>query len=271
MIDDQVILPEPDTIAENQHDQTVTEGHDLDEQEYIADADTAEETPEEAQALPQEPESKAERNWREMRERTQRLERERDDAINLLKRIEQEAMAYQQQQQKPAKQEQSIYDIDDDEIIEGRHLKTLVKNEIETAKKTITQYQRQYEESLVEKQIKETYSDWDQVVNHETVKKLNELYPDVAYSLSLNPDLKKKASSTYTIMKNLGISSTSDNLYDQDRKRAQTNLSKPRSSIAAAPQQGNSPLNKANAFATGATQEDLKRLYEEMIASANSQ
>lgn len=213
----------------------------------------------------QKAESKSERNWREMRERTNRLERERDEAVNLLKQIEQEALKYQQQ---PAKQEKSVLDIDDDEIIEGRHLKSLIKNELESIKKNVSTYQRQQEETTVERHIRDKYSDWDEVVNNDTVRRLNEEYPDIAYSLSLNNDLKKKATSTYTIMKKLGIATGTTN--EVEHKRAQTNMAKPRSSNSAGAQYGSSPLNKANAFAAGFTEEDRQRLYREMLESANS-
>lgn len=264
MNNDQVIYPEPDTVSQGQLEPNIV---DTQETEVIEE-ESQDHTPDTQQEeYPSRTESKNDRNWREMRERTERLEKERNDAVNLLRRIEEEALKYQQQQQAPVQKqkEQSILDIDDDEIIEGRHLKALVKQEFEALRKQ----QTRYEESSIEREIKERYNDWDNVVNHETVKRLNEEYPDIAYSLSLNNDLKKKATSTYTIMKKLGIAPDTSSDYNQ--RKVQENLSKPRSSQVAAPQYGSTPLNKANAFAQGMSESDMKRLYEEMIQSAGSQ
>jgi len=65
------------------------------------------------------------------------------------------------------------------------------------------------------------------------------------------------------MVKKLGIYKP-DN-YEKDRAHVATNANKPRSSASISPQQGDSPLSNANAFADGLTPELKKKLYAEML------
>jgi hypothetical protein len=55
---------------------------------------------------------------------------------------------------------------------------------------------------------------------------------------------------------------------NQDKERAERNLAKPRPLASVAASQGNdSPLQRANAFANGLTEELKAQLHKEMIES----
>ncbi len=205
-----------------------------------------------------EPES--ERNFRELREKVKRIERERDEATSILRQIEQSALQQQSAQQVPPKDDVSSYS--DDDLLEGRHL----KQEVNSIRKKMEEYQRKVNEQTVEMQLKAQFPDFEKVMTYENVTEIRRVDPEMAQSLYANPDLKSQAIATYKQIKRLGIAKE-DN-YSPDRDRANRNSSKPRASVSLSPQEGDSPLSRANAFANGLTPELKEQLYKEMKQKA---
>jgi hypothetical protein len=210
-------------------------------------------------------------SFQELRQRVEQAEKERNEAVGFIRQLEQ--IAYQQQQ---AQQPQYIQpepevvspSYDDDDIIEGRHLKA----EFSSLKKELQEYKKQTEESrriaesnAIENRLRTKYNDFDSVVTYENIQKLRELKPEIAASLHQTQDLYSKAAATYTILKDLGIA-RSPVAYQADHQRAQENLNKPKavSSIGTT-----SALSHASDFASGPLTEDRKRqIYEQMLANS---
>lgn len=194
-------------------------------------------------------ESDKDKNFRELREKVARIERERDELAVHLKK------------QEPAPEEDDIT-IGDDDIAEGKHLKKQGKRLKALEKKLEEQTKILYEQTA-EARIKAQYPDFDKVVSNETLSLLRETYPELAETLNSTSNIYNKASAAYTMVKKLGLY-TPDN-YAQDRAQVTNNATKPRSSASVSPQQGESPLSNANAFANGLTPELKKKLYAEML------
>ena len=79
-------------------------------------------------------------------------------------------------------------------------------------------------------------------------------------------DLYSTAVSAYTMIKNLGIAPKGDDFMVQ-KAQAQKNAAKPKPLASVNPQQGESPLSKANAFANGLTDDLKAQLLKEMYAA----
>lgn len=208
------------------------------------------------QAQSQEETSQA-RNFRQLRESKERAERERDEAYRMLREVE------FRKQQAPQQQEEENLDfsIAPDELAEGKHL-SKVDKKIKKLEQQIQSYQRRSYEDITEARIKSQYPDFDKVVSQDNINSLRNSYPELADTLNSSTDLYTKAISAYTLIKKLGIQP--DRSYDMDKEIAQRNAAKPRPLTSVSPQQGESPLTKANAFANGLT-EDLKlQLLKEM-------
>jgi len=240
-------LPEPmDQVVEQQQPEYV--------QEEVAQA--APEPQPVAQG-----ESDREKNLRILRERSERAERERDEAIKIMR-----DMAERVNQSKPASKEEEADDISlaDDSLVEGKHL-SAYKKELRKIKEQLSQYQQQSSAATTEVRLKTQYPDFDAVVSRDNVELLKDQYPEIAASLAANPDLYSKASATYTMLKKLGIAE--DPVSAADRERVQKNAAKPRPLVSVSPQQGASPLARANAFAEGLTPDLQKQLLKEMEAA----
>jgi hypothetical protein len=150
----------------------------------------------------------------------------------------------------------------DDELAEGKHL-AKVSNKIRKLEDQLKQYQQVSTEQTIEAQIKAQYPDFDKVVTKDTIEQLKNDYPDIAATINTSPDLKSKAITAYTLMKKLGI--YTEDIYEKDRLVAQKNSAKPRPVNSISPQQGETPLSRANAFANGLTEDLQKALHKEMI------
>lgn len=216
--------------------------------------------------------SNQEENWRRLREKQQLIERERDEARQRLKDLEEK---YKQQPQEPVQKagqqelmarKQSLMDqINDDDFIEGKTLKKLYK-ELEDTKSQLQQYHQATSEMAITNRLHAQYPDFDRVVNEQNIKLLRDMYPEIASTVeNSTSDLYNKALSAYTMIKRFGLYEDAD--YAKDRERAQKNAQKPRPLASVSPQQGDTPLSHANQFADGLTDELKKKLRRELYES----
>lgn len=206
--------------------------------------------------------SSKEDNFKALREARERAEWERD----LLK---QQMLEMQKNQRQPVEtvkpqeveKDEIDFNVEDDALIEGRHAKKLVQ-EIRKLKQQVEKTTYQSSQDATEAKIRAQFPDFEDVVSVENVAMLNQQYPDVAKMLKDTPDVYSKASSAYHIMKRFGI--YKDRSYDEEKMKAIKNSQKPRPLASVAPQQGDSPLSKANAFANGLTPELKAQMLKEM-------
>lgn len=205
----------------------------------------------EEQKEPTEPENDYAKNMRALREKAERLEKERDEALR----------SAQQSQPQSHPEEDDDFSFDPNELAEGKHLNKVSKK-IKKLESELKQYQQQSTYLAAENKIKSNYPDFDQVVNTDTLKTLKTTHPELAQAIDSSPDLYSKAVSAYTMIKKLEIKP--DSYFDADKERAKANSSKPRPAVSLAPQGGESPLSRANAFANGLTDELKEQLRKEM-------
>jgi hypothetical protein len=224
------------------------------DQTYSDTADNVEQIVEVASSSNEE--SRQEKNFRALRESKERAERERDDAVRLIREME----LQKQRQEIPVEEEDEMAA---DEIIEGRHL-SKVKKEIKQLRNEVKHYQQRAQEDLTEAKIKARFPDFEKIVTPENVALLKSQEPELADSINATSDIYTKAISAYNLIKRLGISAPDNSAYEIERQHAQRNAAKPRPLTSIAPQQGESPLSRANAFANGLTDELKKQLQKEM-------
>lgn len=201
-------------------------------------------------------ESLQEKNFRQLRESKQRLERERDEYARRLTALE--------QAQKPVEQREEELHLGADELVEGKHLHSYEKK-MKKMEQQLYDTEARLSAAATEARLAVQYPDFNKVVTRENLEALKEQYPELAQSLNSTPDLYAKAVSAYTLVKKMGIQESS--LYDADKAAIQKNANKPRPTASIAPQQADTPLSRANAFANGLTPELQKQLYKEMLDS----
>jgi hypothetical protein len=189
-------------------------------------------------------------NFKELRIQKARAERERDEALRLLKQ--------QQSVPQPIDDEPNL---NPDDLVEWKH----VQKKMNKLESQLKQYQQQSTVTSIKASLKSQYPDFDSVVSEENIKRLQDSYPEIAQTLNQSQDLYSGGVSAYTLIKKLGI--TGEEPYNEERDKAQRNASKPRSLASISPQQGDSPLSNANAFQNGLTEELAAQLRKEMAES----
>lgn len=230
-------------------DETNTQEQVIESQEPEA----IEETTESLQEQPQSSKPSPQESFRQLREQKERAERERDDLMRRFTEIESRQKELSQAAQKPLDP-----DYGDDDLIEGRHL----KKEREAIKKELDSYRSRMEELSTESRIKNNYPDFEGIVTNHSIEQLRKLYPSIAASINSNPNLYEKAEAAYAAIKQFGLYERTE--FNKDKELAQKNQQKPRTVSSLNPQQGETPLSRANAFANGLTPELERQLRKEV-------
>jgi hypothetical protein len=187
------------------------------------------------ESAPKEP-SKDE-NFARLREAKTRAERERDELHARLVELEKTM----QKKEEPA----------DDDYVEWRQVKG-----------HLNKIQQQLEQQTIEQRLKQQYPDIDQVITADAIATLNEREPELARAIRANSNQYEQAVAAYKALKRFGI--YQDPASRKQQERVEQNMSKPRSLNSLAPQEGESPLHKANAFADGLTDDLKAQLWKEM-------
>lgn len=249
--------------------------------EYLAETNddqpeqTEAEEVETVQAAPQK-ESSVSANMRALREAREKAERERDEMMRHVMQMQAQMQQNQKQEvhhHEPEPDVEDFADLDPDALVDGKYLNKLAKQqkqhrkEMQTLKEELYKQRTQSSEALVESRIKTQFPDFDKVVSKENVEVLNESYPELARTLRDTTDTYAKAVSAYKVIKQFGIHQEPAPI-DHDRVRAMKNAAKPRPLASVNPQQGDSPMSKANAFANGEfTKEMRENSWKEMQAA----
>lgn len=203
------------------------------------------------QEIPPKPQSnEAEINFARLRKENARIERERDEYARKIQQLE--------AQQKGAEEDFSIAP---DELVEGKHLSKYEKRVKELERK-VEEYKQNASASTDEIRLRAQYPDFDKVVTTENIELLRDLEPELASSINSDTNLSSKATAVYKLIKKFGI--YKEDNFKEDREHAQNNANKPRPLASVSPQQGDSPLSRANAFAQGLTDELKEQLRKEM-------
>lgn len=257
----QIAMPElPPEPVEQEVTEEITQEQAGFAQATAAAPDNAE-TSEVQEPVNQSPSSQ---HFKAVKQLKEKAERERDEAVR--RAAELEARYAQQQPQQPV--EDYNVDIGNDDLAEGKHLHKInkrVDNKIKELEEKIARYESAASTTMVEQRLRLQYPDIDKVVTKENIEILAMQEPDIAATIDASPDMYRKAVTAYKLIKKLGIQ-PEDN-FEQDRTRAKVNAAKPRPLTSVNPQQGDSPLSHANAFANGLTDELKASLLKEMMTS----
>ena len=254
----------PEKQVQQQEIQEVEEvAPEQDEVEEIeAAAQEEQEESEEIQETPKQKSKNANDNLRILRERAEKAEREREELMKYVLESKKSEQPVKQKVAEPEIEDEDFdFSVDDDALIEGKQAKRLAA-ELKKVRQEMKRMQSQTSETATEAKIKAQYPDFDAVVNQQTVQQLNAEYPEIAATLRDTKDLYSKATAAYKIMKKFGI--YRDTTYDKDKEIALKNTAKPRTVTSLNPQQGDSPLSKANAFANGMSKDLQAQLLKEM-------
>ena len=194
-------------------------------------------------------------NFRAIKKAAEQAARERDE---LARRLQEYEKAHK------VESVDEDFSVNPDDLVEGKHLAKYAKR-IKQLEEQQRQYMQQNSESTAEIKLRTQYPDFDKVMTLENVQALSYAYPELAKSINASNDLYDKAYSAYTLIKKFGI--YEEKPYEVEKQKAAANTAKPRPLASVSPQQGDSPLSRANAFAEGLTEDLRIQLRKEMEAA----
>jgi hypothetical protein len=190
------------------------------------------------------------RNWKEARKAKQELERKVREQEELIKNLT---------QPKSAPVEDELDKLGDEDIVTKAQAKKLAaKMAEEIAQRVI----KQREDSTVDERLLMKFNDFSEVVTQENIELLKQTEPELAESLSHNPDPYKQGIAVYKLIKRAGIGmeqKPDPNL--REKQKAVANSQKPVSVNAVTKQ---SAIGNAHMFENGLTPELKKSLWAEM-------
>lgn len=191
-------------------------------------------------------------NFRKLREESFRYQKERDEALKLVGSLKQQRQAQTI--------EDDTINLGPDDLAEGKHLSKV--------QKTVRDLERKVELNNTQLRLRSEFPDFNNVVTADNIEHLKMVDPDMARLLETSTDLETVARLAYKAIKKDVLAQVDP--YLDDKLRAQYNAAKPRPLASVSPQQGDSPLSKANAFANGLTDELKQQLLKEMVEARKS-
>jgi hypothetical protein len=206
-------------------------------------------------------------NFRILRERAERAEREKEEYARKVAEYETKIKP-----SIPEAEEDLDFNIGADEIAEGKHLTKVgrkikqLEEKIKQAEKARMDLQQQTETNSVIAGIKAEFPDIDKVVNADTMEMLRQKAPHLEKTIRSSTDLYSKAAAAYQAIKDMGI--YVDDSTTMEKDRVQKNMTKPRTTAQIAGT--SSPLSQADIFANGLTPELKDRLHKEMLEAIKS-
>lgn len=217
-----------------------------------------------------EEDSDAKKSFRDIVKAKRQAERERDEYRKRIEEFESRGHLHRQAATTPKEQaeEDEAFHLGADDIAEGKHIAKVDKraqDKIKALEERLQKYESKSAEEKAEALLRTKYTDFDKVVSRDNLEMLSEAYPELARTIHATDDLYTKAVSAYTLIKKFGIHQDSPlETLRAEKSIAQKNAAKPRPLTSVSPQQGETPLSRANAFASGLTDDLKAQLLKEM-------
>ncbi|GAF68721.1 unnamed protein product [marine sediment metagenome] len=236
-----------------------------------------ENNPEESQGDPQGQEGDPQdRNWKELRKKTDEAEkeaREANEKLNLQKQFIESLLAQNQQQQQqtpPPKEEvDELVHISPEEYLtveqSDKRSRTIARDEFNRLEVDRKAKEAKVLEGQFKKRLKAEYSDFDDIVNSETIAILEQKEPELATTIADLKDPYKMGLQTYKFIKSLNIAGSSDGR--RHAKEVVDKIDKNEKTVQSPQAFNKRPMAKAFSV-DDMTEEQKKSLYEETLMYA---
>ena len=194
------------------------------------------------------------RNWKEARRKMQELERRAKEQDELIQKLT---------NPQATKEDDDLDKLGDEDIVTKAQARKLASKMAEEIANRVI---KQREHSTVDERLNLKYSDFSQVVTKENIELLKETEPELAESLSYNPDPYKQGVAVYKLLKKAGLDGAQvDPNLAREKAKASKNGEKPVSVNAVTKQ---SAIGNAHLFENGLTKELKASLLQEMREAA---
>lgn len=187
-------------------------------------------------------------NWAEANRKMKELDRQNREMQDKLERFERQKTQHVEVDE--------LDKLGDDDIMTKAQAKKLAER---VAQKAASEAIKQREAATVEERLSLKHPDFADVVSKENIELLKQTEPELALSLSHNPDPYAQGVAAYKLIKKLGLGREAE--VSPEKEKAKINAQKPVSVNAVAKQ---SAIGNAHMFENGLTKELKGSLWKEM-------
>lgn len=187
-------------------------------------------------------------NWAEANRKMKEMQEQNRQLADRLQKVEKPAM--------PASESDDLDKLGDDDIVTKSQVKRLATK---MAREIAQDVVKQRDAATVDDRLQMKFPDFADVVTRDAIEELKQAEPELAYSLSSNPDPYAQGVAAYKLLKRMG--GGSDMAKSTEKKKAQENSQKPVSVNAVSK---HSAIGNAHLFENGLTPELKKQLWKEM-------
>lgn len=188
----------------------------------------------------------AEHNWAESNRVMKELKQKNREL--------EERIANFEKPQKPTESHEEDPGIRDDDLIEGKHFKNVVKE-----LKELKSFVEKQHVTTVDERLAMKFQDFDAIVTPEAIEELKQNEPELARSVASNPDPYAQGVAIYKLLKR--FNGSEDMSKSLEKKKALENSQKPLSVNAVSK---TSAIGNAHLFENGLTPDLKKQLWKEM-------
>jgi len=213
--------------------------------------------------LPKEQESVQERNWKDMRQRQDALEKELKKKEDMLEKF----MTMQLQQNQPQQAHVEPEEPDEDFIPKGK-VKSVAKKAVEPLEARLKELEARLEAQKQQdalNQLKVRYSDFDEVVNPDSLALLEETEPELARAMVASGDSFKMGTAVYKYLK--AINNPQAMADKKHSKEIDKKLAKNEKTVTSPMAYDKRPM--AQAFNNQLSKDEKQKLWEEMNGYAS--
>jgi hypothetical protein len=195
-------------------------------------------------------ESAQAKNFRELREKEARTARERDELAQQIKELKSQIA------------QKDDFNLNPDDLVEGKHLAKVVK-ELQEQKELMKAYTQQRQFAEAEIRAASRYADFRNVVTPETLDALKKADPRRGESLQrmAAQDQEEALVMAYMSIKEMNLAPSAPRRDPIETQRAQQNSAKPRPLNTVAAQHTDSPISRMNAFAQGELTPEMQKQH----------
>ncbi len=268
------IQPEQQLVEQQEEQYVEAEEQSYEQEDTYEEEEEVEQAPEVTQPVARKFSQATELNIREMRLLKEQSDRELAKAEREKAELMRALLSYQQnnapQAPKPMPEPDRFANVDDNELLEGRHQKEMAAY-VRSLEKKIDAIENNTKEMSYksnEMQLRTSFPDFDKVMTTENLNQLQELNPDLAEMILRSESVYTQKKLAYQMIKQIGI--YKEDSFAQEKKLAHMNAAKPKGVASLSPKKGESALGMAHAFADGMTQDQAKALYLETRRAANN-
>jgi len=262
-----------------QGSQTHAEPVETTEPSAFVEAMTADDAPApvEQTVVPAKKETQKDFNMRTMREQKEAAERklkEMENAYNQRQQWEsQQQYNNRPQYNQPQKQANDEINIPDEELIDGRQFKKILAQVKQEYTGELQRISQESAAMAAASRLKTQFADFDRVVNTDAIKDLATIYPEEYQAALATKDVYAAGKTMYNMIRNFGILDLHDapapaqkqNTYQDQDRRIQNNLTKPRTAAKVGMQADGSTLGQLGNYSRRIlTEADKERVRDRL-------